>query len=168
MLVALGALLLGGTIFLFMNSQSELAPQEDQGVVLSQTIGPPNATIEQMQDYEHQMFQIMAALPEYDAVFQIVGQPSINQAFGGVLFKPWGERKRTATELQKVLQEKWNHIAGARVAAFQFPALPGSQGLPLQFVITTTEPVENLYEVANQVQGEGGGAAACSSSSTPT
>src|SRR6202044_1151256 len=33
-LVALGALLLAGTIFLFMNSQSELAPQEDQGTVL--------------------------------------------------------------------------------------------------------------------------------------
>src|SRR6201996_1607757 len=151
-LVALGALLLCGTIFLFMNSQSELAPQEDQGTVLSQTIGPPNATIAQMQDFEDQKYKIMAALPEHDAVFQIVGQPSINQAFGGVLLKTWGERKRTANDVQKELQEKFNPIAGARVAVFQFPALPGSQGLPLQFVITTTEPVENLYEVANQVK----------------
>src|ERR1700722_9969276 len=149
---ALGALLLCGTIFLFMNSQSELAPQEDQGTVLSQTIGPPNATIAQMQDYENQKYQIMAALPEHDAVFQIVGQPSINQAFGGTLLKPWGDRKRTATDVQQELQEKFNHIAGARIAVFQFPALPGSQGLPLQFVITTTEPVQNLYEVANQVK----------------
>ncbi len=151
-LVALGVLLLCGTIFLFMNSQSELAPQEDQGTVLSQTIGPPNATIAQMQDYENQKYQIMNALPEHDAVFQIVGQPSINQAFGGTLLKPWGERKRTADDVQKYLQEKFNHISGARVAVFQFPALPGSQGLPLQFVITTTEPVQNLYEVANQVK----------------
>src|SRR5580698_8908076 len=151
-LIALGVMLLGGTIFLFLNSQSELAPQEDQGTVLSQTIGPPNATIAQMQDYEDQKYRIMAALPEHDAVFQIVGQPSINQAFGGVLLKTWGERKRTADDVQKELQEKFNHIAGARVAVFQFPALPGSQGLPLQFVITTTEPVENLYEVANQVK----------------
>jgi multidrug efflux pump len=151
-LVALGALLLAGTVFLFMNSQSELAPQEDQGTVLSQTIGPPDATIAQMQDFEDQKYAIMAALPERDAVFQIVGQPSINQAFGGVLLKTWGERKRTADDVQKELQEKFNHIAGARVAVFQFPALPGSQGLPLQFVITTTEPVENLYEVANAVK----------------
>ena len=151
-LIALGVMLLGGTIFLFLNSQSELAPQEDQGTVLSQTIGPPNATIAQMQDYEDQKYRIMAALPEHDAVFQIVGQPSINQAFGGTLLKPWGERKRTATDVQKELQEKFNHISGARIAVFQFPALPGSQGLPLQFVITTTEPVQNLYEVANQVK----------------
>src|SRR3569833_601791 len=150
-LVALGALMLFGTVFLAMNSQSELAPQEDQGNVLSQTFGPPNATIEQMETYQEQVFQTMRALPEYDATFQIIGQGSVNQGFGGVLLKPWNQRKRSSTELQQLLQEKWNHIAGARIAAFQFPALPGVQGLPLQFVITTTEPIENLYEVANQV-----------------
>jgi multidrug efflux pump len=150
-LVALGALMLFGTVFLAMNSQSELAPQEDQGNVLSQTFGPPNATIEQMETYQEQVFQTMRALPEYDATFQIIGQGSVNQGFGGVLLKPWNQRKRSSTELQQYLQEKWNHIAGARIAAFQFPALPGAQGLPLQFVITTTEPIENLYEVANQV-----------------
>jgi len=150
-LVALGALMLFGAVFLAMNSQSELAPQEDQGNVLSQTFGPPNATIEQMETYQEQVFQTMRALPEYDASFQIIGQGSVNQGFGGVLLKPWNQRKRSSTELQQYLQEKWNHIAGARIAAFQFPALPGAQGLPLQFVITTTEPIENLYEVANQV-----------------
>jgi multidrug efflux pump len=150
-LVALGALMLVGTVYLFMTSTSELAPQEDQGTVLAQTIGPPNATIAQMQTYQEQMFQTMKDLPEYEATFQIIGQPSVNQAFGGVLLKPWDQRKRSSTEIQQYLQQKWNHIAGARFAAFQFPALPGAQGLPLQFVITTTEPIENLYEVANQV-----------------
>src|SRR6185312_216527 len=139
------------TVYLFMTSDSELAPQEDQGTVLGQTIGPPNATLAQMQTYQEQMFQTLKALPEYEATFQIIGQGSINQAFGGVLLKPWDQRKRSSTDIQQYLQEKWNHIAGARFFAFQFPALPGAQGLPLQFVITTTEPVENLYEVANRV-----------------
>jgi len=138
-------------VYLFVTSTSELAPQEDQGTVLAQTIGPPNATVEQMQAYQDQMFQTMRSIPEYDATFQIIGQPSVNQAFGGMLLTPWNERKRSSTQIQQYLQEKWNHIAGARVAAFQFPALPGAQGLPLQFVITTTEPIENLYDVANQV-----------------
>jgi len=150
-LVALGALMLFGTVFLFMNSTSELAPEEDQGVVLSQIIGPPNATIDVMEEYQHQVFEAMHSLPEYDATFQIVGAPSVNQGFGGVIFKPWSQRKRTAHELQGILQEKWAQIAGARVAAFQFPPLPGTQGFPLQFEITTTEPVENLNEVASQV-----------------
>jgi multidrug efflux pump len=151
LLVGFGALIFILTFYLFMTSTSELAPQEDQGTVLAQTIGPPNATVAQMQTYQEQMFKTMQDLPEYEATFQIIGQPSVNQAFGGVLLKPWDQRSRSSDQIQRYLQEKWNHIAGARFAAFQFPALPGAQGLPLQFVITTTEPVENLYEVANQV-----------------
>jgi multidrug efflux pump len=150
-LVALGALMLCGTVYLFVTATSELAPQEDQGVVLTQVIGPPDTTIDQMMVYSDQVYQAASKLPEYESMFQITGAPSISQGFGGVLLKPWGERKRSADELQKYLQDQWNHIAGARVAAFQFPSLPGSQGLPLQFVITTTEPVENLNEVATQV-----------------
>jgi multidrug efflux pump len=138
-------------VYLFMTSQSELAPQEDQGVVLSQVIGPPNATYQQMQTYADMVFDVARQLPEFDSSFQITGSPAVNQGFGGMLLKPWDERKRAADELQKVLQEQWNKIPGARVAAFQFPPLPGSQGLPLQFVITTTEPVATLDEVANKV-----------------
>ena len=150
-LVTLGVLLLGGTVYLFLTSQSELAPQEDQGGVLYQSIGPPNATLAQMQAYSDQISDAARKLPEFLASFQIVGTPSVNQEFGGFLFKPWNERSRSADQLQKLLQDKWNDIAGAHVAAFQFPSLPGSQGLPLQFVITTTEPVESLNEVANKV-----------------
>jgi multidrug efflux pump len=150
-LVVLGLLLLAGTVYLFMTSQSELAPQEDQGIVLTQIIGPPNATYQQMQRYSELVFDTAKKLPEFDSSFQLTGVPSVNQGFGGMIMKSWEDRKRSADELQKVLQEQWNHIAGVRVAAFQFPPLPGSQGLPLQFVITTTEPVENLNEVANKV-----------------
>jgi multidrug efflux pump len=150
-LVTLGVLLLAGAVYLAATSQSELAPQEDQGVVVAQLIGPPNATLQQMQAYADRMFALSRELPEADAVFQILGQPAVTQGFGGVLFKPWNERNRSATELQQVLQQSWNSIPGARVAAFQQPALPGAQGLPLQFVITTTEPIENLNRVAQQV-----------------
>ncbi|WP_028222771.1 efflux RND transporter permease subunit [Paraburkholderia oxyphila] len=149
--IVMGALLLAGTVYLFMTSQSELAPQEDQGIVLSQIQGPPNATIQQMQTYADQVFEISKQLPEYAQMFQLTGAPTLNQGIGGVLFKTWDKRKRSATQLQQVLQQKWNGIAGARVAAFQFPPLPGAQGLPVQFVISTTEPFENLNEVSQAV-----------------
>jgi multidrug efflux pump len=83
-------------------------------------------------------------------MFQITGVPTTNAGIGGVLFKSWDKRSRSAHEIQQELQAKWNHIGG-RVAAFQFPALPGSSGLPVQFVITTTEPFENLNTVAQAV-----------------
>ncbi|SEK09451.1 efflux RND transporter permease subunit [Paraburkholderia diazotrophica] len=149
--IVMGALLLCGTVYLFTTSKSELAPQEDQGIVLSQIQGPPNATIQQMQTYADQVFDISKQLPEYSQMFQLTGAPTLNQGYGGVLFKTWDKRKRGATQLQKELQQKWDGIAGARVAAFQFPPLPGAQGLPVQFVISTTEPFENLNEVSQAV-----------------
>ncbi len=147
----MGALLLGGVVYLFMTSKSELAPQEDQGIVLAQVLGPANATPQQMNTYAKQVFDIAHALPEYDEMFQITGVPTTNQGIGGVLFKPWNERKRDAAALQQELQQKWNGIAGATVAAFQFPPLPGSRGLPMQIVIKTTEPYQNLNDVTQAV-----------------
>nr|WP_315393723.1 efflux RND transporter permease subunit [uncultured Duganella sp.] len=150
-LIAMGvilSLLLG---VMFKMSQSELAPEEDQGIVLSQVVGAPTATSEQMQAYARQIFDIAKALPEYDQMFQITGVPTTNAGIGGVLFKPWDQRARSAAEIQRELQQKWGGVAGGRVAAFQFPALPGSSGLPVQFVITTTEPFENLNNVAHAV-----------------
>ena len=150
-IVTMGVLLLGGTVYLFMTSKAELSPQEDQGLVLANILGPPNATPQQMQIYANQVFELSKSLPEYDQMFQITGVPTVNQGIGGVLFKPWEERKRSAAELQQVLQQKWSTIAGANVAAFQFPALPGARGLPVQVVIKTTEPFERLNEVTQAV-----------------
>jgi len=150
-LIVLLVLILAALPYLFMTSASELAPQEDQGFVGYQLIGPPDATYAQMQTYSRQALEIAKSLPEYRGAFQLIGVPSVSQGLGGILFVPWSERSRSANELQRVLQKKWNTIAGAEVAAFQFPSLPGAQGLPVQFVITTSEPIENLYQVEQQV-----------------
>ena len=150
-LIVMAVLLSGLLALMFKMSQSELAPEEDQGIVVSQVVGPPTATSDQMQTYADQIFKIAKAEPEYSQMFQITGVPTVNQGIGGVLFKPWDQRTRSAHELQQDLQQKWNSIAGGRIAAFQFPPLPGATGLPVQFVITTTEPFENLDAVAQQV-----------------
>ena len=150
-LIVLLAILLGSIAYLFLTSKSQLAPQEDQGVVMYQLIGPPDATLQQMRSYERQIYQAARTLPEYRQMFQITGIPSVNQGLGGVLLKPWNQRTRTATQIQKILQVRWNHIAGAHIVAFQFPPLPGASGLPVQFEITTAQPIARLYSVARQV-----------------
>ncbi|HEX7641500.1 MAG TPA: efflux RND transporter permease subunit [Burkholderiaceae bacterium] len=136
---------------LYMFSKKELAPEEDQGLVFSQVVGSPTASADQMQVYAQQMYAIAKDEPEYKQMFQLTGVPTVNAGLGGVLLKDWGERKRSQHELQMDLQQKWNSIAGGRVAAFPLPPLPGSSGLPVQFVITTTEPFENLNAVAHAV-----------------
>ena len=150
-MIVMAVLLLLVLVACFKFTRSELAPEEDQGVVLAKINGPPNATAQQMQTYAHQVFQIVSQEPEYQQMFQITGVPTVNQGIGGAIFKPWDQRTRSAHQLQLDLQQKWAQIAGAQVFAFQFPPLPGSQGFPVQFVITTTEPFQNLNDVAQAV-----------------
>ncbi|AJW98208.1 acrB/AcrD/AcrF family protein [Burkholderia gladioli] len=140
-------LVVGSIYFLYTSADSELAPQEDQGVVILQPTSAPNATLQQKQVYGSQVEDIMAGMPEAAQTFQI---ESPSQSIGGVTFKPWDERHRGATEIQRDLQNKFNGVAGQKIVAFQPPPLPGSQGLPIQFVLKSTQPLGTLNAEARQ------------------
>ena len=146
--VLMGLLLFGSTLLLGMTSKSELTPEEDQGFLFYQLKASPDATAQQMLGYSQQMFAIGRRLPEYEMMFQII---TPGQGFGGMLFKPWDQRSNSAAQLQQVLQEKWSAIAGGQIFVFSLPALPGAQGAPIQVVVNTTEPFQNLNEVVQAV-----------------
>lgn len=137
--------------FLYDSSKSELAPQEDQGVVLAQLTASPNATLNQTQLYSREVFNAFSTFPETDHVFQLDGSGGLNISMGGMVLKPWDERTQTANQLQPKIQALLSQIPGGKIAAFQLPSLPGAgKGLPMQFVIQTTESYEHLNEI---VQG---------------
>jgi multidrug efflux pump len=142
---------LSSIYFLYTAAQNELAPQEDQGYILISSTPAPNATLQQKLMYADQVYGILAGYPETAHVFQI-DAPGVSIA--GAVFKPWDERSRTSNQLQPLMQQAVNGISGVRAAAFQRPPLPGSQGLPVQFVITTTSPFDQLDPVAQQFLGE--------------
>ena len=148
------ALILASIYFLYASSKSELAPQEDQGIIIALTTASPDATLEQTLLSTRQVFDIFMTYPETDHVFQFAGVNGLNIAFAGMVFKPWDERKRTSIELQPQVQMKLGEIAGARSAAFLPSPLPGSSGLPVQFVIGTTESYERLNEAAQALLGK--------------
>jgi multidrug efflux pump len=140
-------IVLGSIYFLFAGSKNELAPQEDQGVVITSSSSAPNATLQQRQMYSRQLFEIFSGHPETAHVFQL---DLPGQNISGDVFKPWDQRKLTSNVLQPMLQQELTKIAGARVVAFQPPPLPGAFGLPVQFVIQTTDPFERLNDVAQE------------------
>ncbi|MBO0758506.1 MAG: efflux RND transporter permease subunit, partial [Bradyrhizobiaceae bacterium] len=143
------ALIIWGSIyFMYASAQKELAPTEDQGVLFAQSIAAPDSTLQQRQLYSKQVYDIFNTYPETAHVFQI---DLPGQVFGGDVFKPWDQRTRTAKELQPLLQRQLAGVAGLRVAVFAPPALPGAIGLPVQFVIQTTEPFSRLNEVAQEL-----------------
>ncbi|WP_199030402.1 efflux RND transporter permease subunit [Ralstonia sp. ASV6] len=153
-LVTFGFILFALVAAAGLTARSELSPTEDQGLVFMQLRGAPNASPQQMQMLADHAYQIAKKEPEYDQMFQLTGVPALNQGLGGVLLKPWNQRDRSQADLVRDLQRKWSEVAGAQIAAFPLPSLPGAQGLPVQFVITTTEPIENLNEVAQAVMAE--------------
>ncbi len=157
--ITFAAIILASNYFLFMGSSSQLAPQEDQGIIMAQSMTNANASLDQMAVYSNQVSDIFAKYPETLAIFQINGTsgannaPSLNNSIGGMVLLPWDERKRTSNELQPIIQKQINsQIAGAKVALFQPPSLPGGgSGLPIQFVIQTTDPYVKLNEVTQEI-----------------
>ncbi|HPI93371.1 MAG TPA: efflux RND transporter permease subunit [Deltaproteobacteria bacterium] len=143
------AIILASNYFLFAGSNSELAPQEDQGFLIAMLTAAPDATLEQTQLYSRQFADIIAPTPEIEHLFQVEGFFGLNSGFAGLVLKPWDERERTSNELQPEIQTKLGQIAGARAVAFQPAPLPGTgHGLPVQFVIGTTDSFERLNEVS--------------------
>lgn len=150
--IVFAVIILVSNYFLFITSDSELAPQEDLGVIIAQVTAPANASLAQTQLYANQVREIFNKYPESDHIFQIDGSQGLNTSIIGMALKPWDQRHRTTNQLQPLIQKELDQIAGAKVAAFQIPSLPGGgSGLPIQFVITTTESFDNLNVVLQNI-----------------
>lgn len=136
------AIILSSIYFLAANSKKELAPPEDQGVVLFVASSAPNATIGQKSIWDTRLNETVLKYPDVAHTFQIDG-PGANIL--GAVLKPWGHR-RVASKLQTLMQESANREdAGQQVVAFPISPLPGASGLPVQFVVKTTSNFKDLY-----------------------
>ncbi len=145
--VVFAILILVSNYFLYATSKTELAPQEDQGIVIALMTTAPNATLRQTQLYSRQMFNIFSSYKETDHVFQLDGINGLNSSIGGAVLDPWGDRSRTTDQLQPLMQAELSKVTGALTAVFQPPPLPGSRGVPVQYVICTTENFNLLNDM---------------------
>ena len=132
----------------YMFSQRELAPAEDQGVVFGVIQASPNSTIDQTNLYTSQVYDVYHSFPESDSVFQIT---SPTGGFGGMVTKPWSERKRTAQQLLVASVGPLSKIPGIRVIPLTPPPLPGGGNFPVEFVIVSAAEPRQLTEFANQL-----------------
>jgi multidrug efflux pump len=132
----------------YMFSQRELAPAEDQGVVFGVIQASPNSTIDQTDLFTNQVYDVYKSFPESQSVFQIT-QPT--GGFGGMVTKPWSERKKTAQQLMLESAGPLSHIAGIRVIPLTPPALPGGGNFPVDFVIASPAEPQQLVAFANQL-----------------
>jgi len=147
--VAFAAIIVASLYFLFISAKSELAPSEDQGVIVNIATPAPDATLDQKLLYANQIRATLSTYPEVMTMFQSVSE---NGPFiSGMVMKPWDERARTTQQLQPMVQLDDARIAGARVVAAVPPPLPGGNAaLPINFVISTTGSVGELNAFAQK------------------
>ena len=132
----------------YMFSQKELAPAEDQGVVFGIVQAAANSTLDQTNLFAAEIHDVYRSFPESDSIFQIT---SPTGGFGGMVLKPWSQRKKTAQQLLVESTEPLSRIAGVRVIPMTPAPLPGAGDFPVDFVIASTAEPQQLSDLANQL-----------------
>ena len=134
---------------MYMFAPKELAPTEDQGFLFGAVLTDANASIDQRSFYADAVNKLMMSVPEEDRTFQIT---SLDSSIGGLVFKPWGQRKRTVFQIQPQIQAMVNSVPGIQSYVGLPPALPGGSQYPVEFVIASTFDPEHILDFAQQLK----------------
>jgi multidrug efflux pump len=130
-------------------TQSELAPEEDNGGLLVVATPPDYSNLEYTEYFLDQMVDVWKKIPEVSHSWQI---NSPNQVLGGLELHLWDERERTQQEVQVEAQAGFASVSGLEIVTFGTSDLPGSDsGLPVNFVVSSTAGYRELDRVAEEV-----------------
>jgi multidrug efflux pump len=132
----------------YMFSQRELAPAEDQGIVFCVIQSPANSTLDQTNLFAQQVYNVFHSIPESASIFQIT-EPT--GGFGGMVTKPWSDRKKTTQQLLMKASGQLSKIPGIRVIPLTPSPLPGGGSFPVDFVIQASAEPQQVSELANQM-----------------
>ncbi|MCB5944918.1 efflux RND transporter permease subunit [Acidocella sp. KAb 2-4] len=146
--ITFAGVILVSIFFLAKGASSELAPQEDQGNTFVFATPAPDATATQTAMWDHEVSRILMQDNKDDLELTFHFALPGTDITGEVL-KPWGKRKHNANQLQTMFQNQLNAgVAGEQVVVGQPPPLPGSEGLPVQFVIKSTDDFSRINPVS--------------------
>jgi HAE1 family hydrophobic/amphiphilic exporter-1 len=110
---------------------SGFIPNEDQGVFYAIILTPPGSTLERTDEISTQIQKIAQKIDGVQSVSSLAGFELLSEGNGSntgtclVNLKPWDERKHSAKEIIKELEEKTKDIEGATIEFFPPPAVPG-------------------------------------------
>ncbi len=142
----------------FLMTKKELAPAEDRGFIIAMMKGSPNGTLDQTLRYSDALTQIIKSFPAVKTTFSVAGfdmasgMPSPSSGLTGVILQPWSQRAAKSGDLIGPIVGRARGISGLDSAAFLPPSLPGAgSGLPVQFVIGSTQDHERVVAVANTI-----------------
>ncbi|MBH2922068.1 MexW/MexI family multidrug efflux RND transporter permease subunit [Serratia marcescens] len=138
---------------LYLMPQRELAPTEDQAIVLTAIKAPQHANLNYVERFAYKLDEVYNRMPETESRWIINGSDGTASGIGGINLTLWQARQRSASVVQADLQRAVNDVEGTSIFAFQLPALPGSTGgLPVQMVLRTPQDYPQLYHTLEEVK----------------
>lgn len=150
--ITFGAIVLVSCFFLFMMLPAEIEPAEDRGFVLTFAEGDPNANLNYTERFTNELNIISDNMPANENLFLLNGLGNANSALSGFVMKPWNERDMSTHQAVQFVTAQTANIAGLRFQVFSPPTLPSAGGgLPVQFVIGSTDPHINIAEIADDI-----------------
>ena len=132
-IVTFGILIVFCIGIFFMNNSlpSGFIPTEDQGTIYAIIQTPPGSTLERTNDIALKLQKIAEKIEGVQSVSALAGFEILTEGTGAnsgtclVNLKNWSDRKHSAIEIMKELEEKSKKITGASLEFFQPPAVPG-------------------------------------------
>jgi multidrug efflux pump len=146
------ALVVAAMVAMFMMLPRELAPPEDQGIIIGFATAPEGSTIEYSDRYATQIEDIFESVPEQTRYFLIVGFNGVTSVIGFVGLAPWEERDRTAQQIAQSMFPRFMAVPG--LMAFPITPPPLGQrdfGQALNFVVQTTGTWDELDEMVQKL-----------------
>ncbi|WP_421943155.1 efflux RND transporter permease subunit [Pedobacter sp.] len=120
-----------GTYFLSNSVPSGFIPNEDQGMIYAIIQTPPGSTLERTNEVSEKLEKICEEIEGVKSVSALAGYEVLTEGTGSnsgtclINLKDWNERKNSAQDVIKELEEKSKNLPGATVEFFQPPAIPG-------------------------------------------
>ncbi|WP_316738903.1 efflux RND transporter permease subunit [Pedobacter aquatilis] len=120
-----------GTYFLSNSVPSGFIPNEDQGMIYAIIQTPPGSTLERTNQVSEKLEKICEEIEGVKSVSALAGYEVLTEGTGSnsgtclINLKDWKDRKNSAQDVIRELEEKSKDLPGATVEFFQPPAVPG-------------------------------------------
>ena len=139
---------------LFLALKQELAPIEDRGIIFGVVSAPEGSTVAYTSSYVEKIEEIYKQVPEMTRYNGIAGNPTPSDARVIMRLKDWSERSRKQQDIQRELQPKFRNLAGVNAFAINLASLGQGRDKPLQFVIMSSAPYEELQKYVERLIAE--------------
>lgn len=134
----------------YMFSAKELAPIEDQGMIIMVMQSPADATLEYTTEHVTKMVDDVQSMDKLKEIWQIVTPTG---GFGGLVLEDYDKRDFTVQEKLPEAFMTLNASTGLNIFPILFPSLPTPGQFDVEMIIQGTDSYQEMEAYAYQIIG---------------